>query len=416
MGIFARSLADWPTPDEMTASEFRDDYLWAGTSTASGRRVNRESAMQLSTVWACVRLLTNAIATLPTDIIVSIGGRRFPEFTKPPWLAAPDPEDPTMTPTEHFAQVAASVLLDGNFFTLCPNSVFEPSPLIVLDPRRVGIRKEGRSPLYDVRDDRGQLIATVDAMHMLHGFWIRLPGQLRGLSPLEAARQGIGLGLTAEEFGARYFGQGTTLSYGVEVPGPMTDQQREDLRANLKQRHAGTKNAHSVAVLTNQAKFVTGLGVTNEQAQFLELRKFQVEDICRWYGVPPHMVGSQEPGASSYNSVEQRSLEFREYAVLPLGRRIEDPYQRIVEPPDQVRARGATAAFHFNFAAIARADLKTRYEAYDVGIRSGVLKPNESRALEDLPPVPGGDLTYMQSQMVPLGTSVSPATPTQGGA
>lgn len=385
-----------------------DDALWGIAPTASGAVVTRDSAMRLSTVWACVRLLTNTIASLPTEIIVSIAGRKFPEYTKPDWLLAPDPADPTMTPVEHFAQVTTSILLDGNFFVYAPDTVFSPSPLIVLDPRRVEIRNDGRAPRYDILDEYGRVKTTVDAMHMLHGVWIKLPGQLRGISPIEAARQGIGLGLTAEEFGARFFGQGTTLSYGVEVPGPMTDQQREELRGNLKQRHAGTRNAHSVSVLTNGAKFVPGLGVTNEQAQFLELRKFQVEDIARIFGVPPHMVGSQEPGASSYNSVEQRSLEFREYAVLPLIRRIEDPYQRLVEPPTALT--GATAAFRFNIEGIARADLKTRYESYNTGIMAGVLKPNEARALEDLPPVPGGDVTYMQQQMVPLGTP-PPAPP-----
>lgn len=379
-----------------------DDSLWAGVATASGVRVTRETALQLSTVWACVRLLTNTIATLPTDIVVSISGRRFREFTKPRWLQTPDPTNPTMTTTEHFAQVATSLLLDGNSFTLAFPSVMEPDVLVVLDPRRVDVKADGRRPYYEIRDDMGRVVETLDTMRILHGVWLRLPGTLRGLSPIEAARQGIGLGLTSEEFGARFFGQGTTLSYGVEYPGPMTDQQREELRSNLKQRHAGTKNAHSVSIISGGAKFVPGLGVTNDQAQFLELRKFQVEDIARWFGVPPHMVGSQEPGASSYNSVEQRSLEFREYAVLPLVRRIEDAYDRLVEPPATLT--NATASLRFNLDGIARADIKTRMEAYGTGVTNGILKPDEARALEDLPPVEGGDKTYMQQQMVPLGT------------
>lgn len=390
-----------------------DDSMFEGRVTASGQRVTRESALGLSTVWACVRLLTNAIATLPADIVVSLGATRFtldrPD-ERPGWLSTPDPSDPTMTSTEHFAQVAASLLLDGNFFTWAPRGVFSPSPLIVLDPRRVEVK---RGPVYEITNEYGQVIERTDAMHMLHGAWLKMPGAVRGLSPIEAARQGIGLGLIAEEFGARFFGQGTTLSYGVEIPGPVTDDQRETLRANLKKRHSGTARAHDVAVLHSGAKFVTGLGVTNEQAQFLELRKFTVEDIARWYGVPPHMVGSQEPGASSYNSVEQRSLEFREYAVLPLVRRIEDPYQRLVEVPNRLRGANASASFRFNIDAIARADIKTRFEAYGAGVTAGILKPDEARALENLAPVPGGNVTYMQQQMVPLGTMPQAAPQTR---
>ncbi|HUW17422.1 MAG TPA: phage portal protein [Actinomycetes bacterium] len=407
MGWLTRALS--PAADEQRDWLHDDDDGASGTTT--GTRVTRESAMRLSTVWACVRLITNAIATLPTDIIISMGSTRFPldrPDERPSWLVEPDPQDPTMTSTEHFAQVATSLLLDGNSFTYCPGSVLDPSVLIVLDPRRVTVKSSGRQPFYEITDDMGRVTATVDAMHMLHGFWLRMPGSLRGISPIEAARQGIGLSLSAEDFGGRFFGQGAALSFGVEVPGALTPEQKVDLRDALRKSHAGLARSHNIGVLTAGAKFVTGLGLTNEQAQFLELRKFQVEDIARWFGVPTHMVGSQEPGASSYASVEQRSLEFREYAVLPLARRIEDPYRRIVEAPARLGA-GARASFKFNLSALARADLKTRYESYGQGILAGVLKPNEARALEDLGPVPGGEQTYMQSQMVPLGTTTPAA-------
>lgn len=403
MGWLANALAPLASTERRSAW---DDLDEVGTATASGRRVNREQAMRLSTVWACVRLLTNAIATLPTEITVSIGPRRFPEYTKPSWLTAPDPANPTMSATEHFAQVAASLLLDGNFFTYVPGTIFDPRVLIVLDPRRVDIKvAPNRTPLYEIRDDMGRVSATVGPLQMLHGAWLTMPGASRGLNPIEAAREAIGLGVTSEEFASRFFSQGAALSFGVEVPGGMTDEQKADLRSSLKATYSGVRKSHNIGVLTGGAKFATGLGVSNEDAQFLELRKFQVEDIARWFGVPPHMVGSQDPGASSYSSVEVRSLEFREYAVLPLVRRIEVAYQRLVELPDRLRGTNATASFRFNLDALARADLKTRFEAYGLGINAGVLKPDEARALEDLGPVAGGNVTYMQSQMVPLGTS-----------
>lgn len=399
-------LSDLLFPTEKRSNwEVDDSELISSVVTASGARVGRERSMQLSTVWACVRLLTNTIATLPVDIIVSIGASKFEERVKPSWLTNPEPADPNLTTSDHFAQVTASMLLDGNFFTLATPDVIYPRQLTVLDPRLVDVRFDGRSPVYDIRDAMGRVVLTVGPMRMLHGVWLRMPGALRGLNPIEAARQAIGLGITAEEFGARFFGQGTTLSYGVEVPGPMTDVQREDLRANLKQRHAGTRNAHSVSVLTNGAKFVPGLGVSNEDSQFLETRKFTRDQIAsEIYGIPPHMVGSTEPGASSYNSVEQRSLEFRQYAVAPLTYRIETAYARLVEVPEGITAATATAALKFNLNAVARADIKTRYDSYSAGILAGVLKPDEARAFEDLPPVPGGNVTYMQQQMVPTGT------------
>lgn len=383
--------------------------------TGSGVRVTTTNAMRLSTVWACVRLLSNTIATLPTEIIVQLGATRFPEFQKPSWLTNPNPADPSMTPTEYFAQLTTSLLLEGNFFVYCPYTVMDPSVLIVLNPAAVTIKRSGENnlvPTYEVRGDTGQVTLTTDAMHMLHGVWMRLPGSLRGLSPIDAARQGIGSGLAAEDFAGRYFGHGSALSFGVEVPGALNEPQKAQLRDALRESYAGLARSHSVGVLTGGAKFITGLGVTNEQAQFLETRKFTVEDIAgRIYGVPPHMVGSQEPGASSYSSVEQRSLEFRTYSLLALVRRIEDPHQRLVEPPAAFRGRGATATFRINVDGLARADLKSRYEAYSVGTQGGILKPNEARALEDLPPVPGGDVTYMQAQYLPLGSPPAPPPP-----
>lgn len=404
MGIFAPVRE--PIVEEQRDWLTDDTTMWDGPLTSSGARVNQDSAMRLSTVWGCVRLLSNTIATAPTDVVVRIGASRFPEFTKPSWLSNPFPADPSMTWTEHIGQVVTSLLLDGNFFVFVPGSIFDPSVLMVLDPRRVEIKAtSSQVPYYIVRNAAGQKIAEVDPMRMLHGTWLRMPGALRGISPIEAARQGIGAGLATEDFAARFFGQGTALSFGVEYPGHLTDQQKDDLRESMRKNYASSKKSHSIGVLTDGAKFVTGLGITNEQAQFLETRRFTVEDIAgRIFGIPPHKMGSQEAGASSYNSVEIRNLDYRQDAVLPLARRIEDPYNRLVEVPDGISAANASAQFMFNLDGIARADLKTRYEAYGVGIEKGFLKPKDAREKEDLPPADGDDHLYMQSQMVPLGS------------
>ena len=409
MGLFARALAGQPTEQRNWLTD--DDWMWSGGATASGATVTRESALRISTVYRCVNLLADVISTLPKDIVVSIGSGRFvEERDRPFWLTYPYPADPTITADEHFSQVVVSLALDGNAYVLAPNGVDYADALLVLDPRQVEVtRGRGMVPVYTLLNDRGQRTGEVGPHEMLHITRLRLPGQMKGLSVLEQARQAFGLGITAEEYGARYFGQGTTLSYGVEVPGAMTDAQREDLRANLKQRHAGTKNAHQVAVLTNAAKFVTGLGVTNEQAQFLELRKFTVEDIARWFGVPPHLVGSQEPGSSSYDSVDKTSLNFGKFNISPFVSRIEGQYNRLVKVPDNIGAPNATASFHMDLRGLERADIKTRYESYQLGVMNGFLKPNEPRAWEDLPPLPGGDKTYMQQQMVPLGSTAGTA-------
>jgi HK97 family phage portal protein len=409
VGILAQRLSDEVRSRNFLSDDDDEDY-WDGRMTPAGVRVNRQAALSLTTVWRCVDLLSSAVAQAPKDIIVKVGGKSFPEFGKPSWLSQPVPFDPTMTINEHFAEVAASLLLDGNFFVSVFPYVFDPQVLTVLDPQRVRVRS---GPIYELLDKTGQVEKRLGPMEMLHGTWIRLPGELRGISPLEAMRRGVGGAVAAEDFAGRFFGQGASLAFGVEVPGALDTAQKEELRQQLRRKYAGIGNSHAIGVLTGGAKFVSGLAPTPEQAQFLATRKFEVEDLCRPYGVPPVLAGSQEAGASSYASAYVTAQAFKQYAVLPLAVRIEQPYQRIVEVPPGITDPNAEAQFKFNLDGVARADLATRLAGYKDGIQGGLYKPNEARALEDLPPVDGGEFIYMQEQMQPLGqTRPIPAAPT----
>lgn len=398
-----RNRADWLNDD--------DDYH--GPLTSAGVRVNRQSALTLTTVWRCVDLLASIVAQSPKDLIVKIGGRSFPQYTKPGWMAQPDPRDPGLTINEHFNQVALSLLLDGNFFTLVYPYVWEPEYLIVLDPQKVRVRRDtDDKPIYELLNDAGTVQSTVGPMQMLHGTWIRLPGEVRGISPLEALRRRLGASIAAEDYAARFFGQGASLAFGVEVPGALDTKQKTELAESLKRRYAGLSNSHAIGILTAGAKFVPGLAPTPEQAQMLATQKFGVEDVCRPFGVPPVFAGSQEPGAASYASAYVAEQALKQFAAVPLTVRIETPYQRIIQVPDSITAADATAQFKINLNGLARGDIKTRAEAEEIQVRSGLLTPDEARALEDRAPLPGGDRLYMQSQMTPIAQlGMTPAAP-----
>lgn len=399
--MFAPAVRAALTEDDF----FRDDF---GRSTVSGQRVSATSSTRVTVVLRCVKLLTDVISTLSKDVVISIGGQRFTEFQRPQWLTSPTPADPSITDVEHFSQVVGAMALEGDSFTFVPDGIHPLDGIVgrgyleVLDPRHVNVR---RGPLYDILDQYGRVVETVGPDRMLHISWYRPAGRLRGLSPIEEARQAVGLALGTEEFAARFFGQGATMALGVEVPGALTSAQRDDLREGLEGLYSGTRNAHRIGVVTGGAKLVTGLGVNNDQAQFLESRKFSVEDIARLFGVPPHLVGSQEPGASSYSSVEQRSLEFAKFNIAPWVSRIAAQYSRLVSVPERLEGTGATARFAMDLRSLERADIKTRYEAYSLAVGGPWLEPNVPRALEDLPPIAGGDSIHVQSQMVPLGTT-----------
>jgi HK97 family phage portal protein len=367
----------------------------------AGPAVTSSSALSLSTVWRCVDLISHAVSLAPRDVVVKVGGQSFPEYNLPPWLSTPNPGNPNYTTDDYFAEQVAATLIEGNWFTAVAPHVFDPQVLTAVPPNRVRV-KDG--PRYEVLDERGRVQRTLTPAQMLHGWWIKLPGELRGVSPLEKLRRTLGGALAADEYAARFFGQGASLAFGVEVPTALSDEQRENLRDSLKRRHQGLGNSHAIGVLTSGAKFVTGLAPSPEQAQMLETRKFSVEDIARVYGVPPGMVGSQEPGASSYASAIEWRKMFRDDALLKFTANLERMHERLLHPPDALP--DAAVQLRFNLDWVARADLLQRYQAHEAGVRGGFLTPNEARKLEDLPPHKGGgDQLYMQQQMVPIGTA-----------
>lgn len=399
MGILASRLAGSSLRfDKQAWLDGEDD----GPSyrTSAGVRVDRHTALSLSTFWRCVDLIAHTVALAPRHVVVKVGNQTFTEFNPPAWLETPDPRNPSFTSDDYFAQLALSMLVDGSYFVYAAPSIYDPQGLVVLDPRKVDPDGKGK---FDVYDDSGKLIATLDSSEVLHGAWLWFPGEKRGLSPLETLRRGIGGAVAADEYAGRFFGQGASLAFGVEVPGQLTDPQKADLRESLKRRHAGLSNSHAIGLLTNGAKFVPGLAPTPEQAQMLATRKFGVEDIARAFGVPPGMVGSQEPGASSYASAYVWREQFRDDAVLKFTAKIERQHDRLLTLPDRLATTpGASTHLRFNLDWVARTDLLARYQAHSEGVRGGFLTPNEARAYEDKPPVSGGDRLFMQAQMVPL--------------
>lgn len=373
----------------------------------AGVRVDWRTAVKHPVVYRCIDLLSSAVAGAPKDIIVRIGRRSFPEFRKPSWMVAPRPMDPTYTIDDYFMQVAVSLLTDGNYFTHVYPHVFDPLVLTVLPPQQVTVKP---GPLYELRDAAGHIVNTFGPAEILHGTWIRPAGDLRGISPLEALRRGLSTTIAAEDYAGRFFGQGATLSFGVEVPGALTPEQRTELSTSLKKRHAGLANSHAIGILTNGGKFITGLAPTPEQAQMNVTQKQLHEYLCTPFGVPPGMAGSTGPG-ESYAASEVDDKQFAERAVLPLAQRIERQHNRLVSVPDSITDLRATAQFRFNLNNVARVNILTRAQAYRELVTAGVMMPAEAREKEDLSPVEGADQLFMQGQMRPISQIVNPPEP-----
>lgn len=350
-----------------------------GTSTYAGVSVTQDSSLRISTAYACVRLLSDTVSTLPIDSFIRRDGIRTPYRPRPIWLDQPDPDLATSR-DEHFTQVMVSLLLDGNAFVrVVRDPVGNVIALIVLDPRRVEVRRNRDYVIeYHLRD----IDKTLSKSEVLHITEMRKPGALRGSSRIDELKEVFGLTAALDEFASRFFGQGSQTSGVIEVPGPLSREQAKDLVDSFEEGHKGLARSHRPGVLFGGAKF-NKTGVDPNEAQMLESRKMQVEEIARAFRVPLHMLSTAIPGAMSYASVEQNAIQFATYTIRPYLSRIEAAYSTLL--PQGVFVR-------FNMDGILRGDIQTRFSAYSTGTQAGFLSVNDIHRLEDLPPVEGGDV------------------------
>lgn len=358
----------------------RGDDIDLGATTPAGVTVNRTTALSLSAVWASVTLISDAIASLPLDSYIRRDGARRPYRPRPGWIDAPNREQ---TRVQFLQQALMALLIDGTAYFLTPRDnrgevieVWNVHPDYVT-PRRV----DGRV-VYDVRDpDRPGLGATLTEFDMFHVPAFSWPGDLEGISPLEAARRMIGAGLAAQEFAERYFGQGLHAAGVIEVEGELELEQARELKQDFQRLHGGLRRSHLPAVLTSGAKW-RPLSVTPEQAQFLESRKFSVTEVARWYRVPPHLIGDVERSTSWGTGIEEQGIGFVTYTLRPWLEKLEQAFTKHLLPPP--------AFVKFNANGLLRGDFTRRMEGYATARQWGWMSADDIRALEDLPPLPDG--------------------------
>lgn len=354
------------------------------TNTIAGVRVSAETAMNAPAVWACVRLISGAIAGLPLHAYREQGDSRT-EISLPEWIRHPVPYNPNITRAVHVQQVVTSLLLDGNAFIYVIGEPNSPRSLRVLDPSTVDIKTDGATETSYVVKGATRTLTPAEVVHIPYQ---AIPGKERGLNPIDAARESIGLSLAADLFGGSFFGNGATLSGVIEFPegAEPTPEELTRLKEDFKKKHVGAKKSFSVGALTGGAKWNPNVS-SNRDSQFLELREYQVEDIGRMYGVPPHMIGSQKPGAVAYASVEQRNIDFVTHGLQPVIEKLEDAYERVL--------RGQRTYFKFNVSGLLRGDVQSRWTAYGVALDKKVVLREEVRAWEDLPNI--GELGFLET-------------------
>ena len=341
-----------------------------GTPTAAGEPVTTDRALRLSAVWACTRLLADSVSTLPLDVYRR--GEQTPLATAPPLLQHPSAD---FQLADWLYAVMASLLVRGNAYGLITaraGAGMLPAQVDLVHPDRMGVTVNGEGRItYRLLGDE------LDPADVWHVRAYVFPGVPVGLSPVEYARETIGLGLAAERYGAKFFGDSAIPSGVLTSEQRITAEQATGLQERWDARHKGKRR---IAVLGDGAKFQP-VTIPNDQAQWIESQQFNVNAIARIFGVPGEMVGGQTAGPLAYTSPEQRGEDFLTYSVRPWLLRVERAVSRLLPRTQQAK---------FNAGGFVRVALKDRYDAHKTGIEAGFLTVNEARELEDRPPLPEG--------------------------
>ena len=390
--------------DKPTNSTNGSAYRFFFGQTQAGKSVTERTAMQMTAVYSCVRILAEAVAGLPLHLYSHTeGGGKEKEIKHPLYFLLHDEPNPEMTSFVFRETLMTHLLLWGNAYAqIIRNGKGEVIALYPLMPNRMTVDRDDKGQIiytYQVSNDdaktmKGSMV-TLKSSDVLHIPGLGFDG-LVGHSPIAMAKNSIGLAIATEEYGAKFFANGAAPSGVLEHPGTLKDPTK--VRDSWNSAYQGSSNAHRVAVLEEGLKY-TPIGISPEQAQFLETRKFQINEIARIFRVPPHMVGDLEK--SSFSNIEQQSLEFVKYTLDPWVIRWEQAMVRaLLSPLDKEKY-----FIKFNVDGLLRGDYQSRMNGYAIGRQNGWMSANDIRTLENLDKIPsdeGGDLYLINGNMLPL--------------
>jgi HK97 family phage portal protein len=340
----------------------------------SGVNINANTAFEVVAFWSAVSLISDTIATLPVDSFIRQDGNRRPYRPRPAWVDQPDVD---MTKQAHYQQVLVSLLVSGNSYTrVFRNANGDVVNLVCLDPQTVQVKRSALGRKIFIIDNEDKTLTSDDVVHITD---LIQPGSLTGLSRVERLKEALGLSSAMQTFASRFFGTGATTQGIIEFPGNLTPDQAKNLRDGFDSAHRGFRRAHKTGVLSGGATYKQTT-VPNDAAQFLESRRFSVEEIARAFNIPLSMMGV--PGTQSYASVEQNAIQFVTHTLRPYIEKLEWSYSRLLP---------VEAFIAFNTNGLLRGDFNSRISAYATGLQSGFMSVNDVRRLEDMSPTEGGD-------------------------
>jgi HK97 family phage portal protein len=386
-----------------------DDVSPSSIRNPSGLRIDSETSLQSTVVLACARVLAESIASLPLHLYEYLPqGGKAPAREHPLYRRLHFAPNSWQTAFEWREQQVLWLCLWGNSYNLIvPGEAGFATELHPLHPSRMKVERIENGRLrYKYRDENGRE-ETYSQDQIMHIRWLSDDG-INGMIPVELARDAIGLARACEIHGARYFGNGARPGFVLTTDNDMKPEAAAMLRDNWERMHRGADRASRTAVLFGGLKPMELAGSNNQESQFLETRRFQIEEVCRLYRVPPHLVG--DLSRSSFSNIEQQSIDFVQHSLLPWLRRFENAFARDLIVEDEKYFA------EFDTRGLLRGDAAARASYYSSLYNLGVASINEIRSWESLNPVEGGDLRFVQLNMQTLTQANAAATATPAEA
>ena len=380
-------------------------YSFLFGRTTSGKPVNERTAMQTTAVYACVRILAEAVASLPLHVYAyqDDGGKKL-VHDHPLYYLLHDEPNPEMTSFVFRETLMSHLLIWGNAYAqVIRDGAGRVLGLYPLLPDKMEVQRDDRGNIYYVysrNSDENPMFKEYGNIKLKAEDVLHIPGLgfdgLIGYSPIAMAKNAVGMTLACEEYGASFFANGANPGGVLEHPGVLKDPSK--VRESWNSVYRGVNNAHKIAVLEEGMKYQQ-IGIPPEEAQFLETRKFQINEIARLYRIPPHMVGDLDK--SSFSNIEQQSLEFVKYTLDPWVIRWEQSLQRSLLLPGEK----GKYFIKLNVDGLLRGDYQSRMNGYAVGRQNGWFSANDIREMENMNPIPdeeGGNLYLVNGAMTKL--------------
>ena len=396
MGLFNRKKKEQRNLDQKTADFIKGVDIDTGHLSNSGVDVDEETALKISAVYACVKVISETVASLPLNLLKELtNGDSEKAKQHPLFTLLKDAPNSEMSSFTYREMLMTNLLLWGNAYSLIKrNKLGQIVELYPLKSKNMKVERDAvtNKIKYIYTNNKG-ITTTYTPKQVLHIPAFSFDGVL-GVSPINYASESMGLALATEEFGARFFGNGARPGGVLEHPGVVKDP--EKLRDSWNKVYQGTANSHKVAVLEEGMKYHE-IGMSPEDSQFLQTRSFQLTEICRIFRVPPHMIG--DLSRSTFSNIEHQSIDFVVHTIRPWLVRWEQAIARSLLTDEERTIYYAK----FNVDGLMRGDFATRMNGYAIARQNGWMSANEIRALEDMNKIPkeqGGDLYLLNGNMI----------------